>query len=541
MHGLPSGTVTFLFTDIEGSTRLLKLLGESYGDVLAQHKSILRDAAEKFDGREVDAQGDSFFFAFARAKSAVAAAVVAQRELAEHEWPDGGQVRVRMGLHTGEPAVGEERYVGLGVHRAARIGAVGHGGQVLLSNATRELVEDDVAGVPVQALGAYRLKDIDRPEELFQLVIEGLQTEFPPLRAERFVEPRLPRRRRLLFGLLAAAVVASAVMALALAVGGGGSADRVLPNSVIRVDPKTLKVSQVAQVGDGPDLIVAAGGYLWITNNILRDSSSGAIRNGGDHTLVRVDPATGDTVVVGGGLSPCGLAADPSGDVWVANCFAPGSRQNSNITRVEARTLDFKAAYPLAPSPVFYRGVVYGGGFVWVSDPAGTVVQKIDPRTGARERIRIAGSAGGLDWSGDYGDLWINSFPDGMVTRLDAATGKARTIRSVAVNPVPPVVDGSGVWTGDWSLPQVVHLNAVGPAQPHHVRLPIRNKRLCPRVSCVWRVGVGAGAIWATTPEDRALWRIDPTTNAVTRISLPYAPVGVTGDANDLWVTVRGK
>ena len=151
---LPVGTVTFLFTDIEGSTRLLKQLGERYGDVLAEHQRILRDAVERCEGREVDNQGDSFFFAFASAKSALAAAVIAQRELAEHQWPDGGQVRVRMGLHTGEPAVGEERYVGLGVHRAARIGAVGHGGQVLLSNATRELVEDDVGGVTVRELGS---------------------------------------------------------------------------------------------------------------------------------------------------------------------------------------------------------------------------------------------------------------------------------------------------------------------------------------------------------------------------------------------------
>src|SRR6476646_11402665 len=210
MGELPSGTVTFLFTDIEGSTRLLKLLRERYGDILAQHSRILRDAVEKCGGREVDTQGDSFFFAFARAKSAVAAAVSAQHELAEHEWPDGGQVRVRMGLHTGEPAVGEERYVGLGVHRAARVGAVGHGGQVLLSSATRELVEDEVEGVTVRALGAYRLKDIDRPEPLFQLDIDGLHTEFPPLNAERFVESHPLRRRRLLVGLVAAAIAVGA-------------------------------------------------------------------------------------------------------------------------------------------------------------------------------------------------------------------------------------------------------------------------------------------------------------------------------------------
>ena len=169
MAELPSGTVTLLFTDIEGSTQLLKRLGDTYGEVLAEHQRIVRQAAAARGGREIDTQGDSFFFAFPRANAALGAAVVVQRMLAAHDWPEGGEVRVRIGLHTGEPVVGEERYLGIGVHRAARIGAIGHGGQVLLSNATRELVEDDVGGVSVRELGSYRLKDIDRPERLFQL------------------------------------------------------------------------------------------------------------------------------------------------------------------------------------------------------------------------------------------------------------------------------------------------------------------------------------------------------------------------------------
>jgi len=118
---LHKGTVTFLFTDIEGSTRLLKQLGERYSAVLADQRRILREAAEAHEGREIDTQGDSFFFAFARANAALGAAVVAQRALVEHDWPEGAEVRVRMGLHTGEPVVEEESYVGLGVHRAARL------------------------------------------------------------------------------------------------------------------------------------------------------------------------------------------------------------------------------------------------------------------------------------------------------------------------------------------------------------------------------------------------------------------------------------
>ena len=144
MAELPRGTVTFVFTDIEGSTALAKRLRDRYGEVLEQHQLLLRAAFAAHGGHEIDTQGDSFFFAFARARDAVLAVVEAQRALTGHEWPEGGEVRVRMGLHTGEPAVGEQRYTGFGVHRAARISAVGHGGQVLLSNATRELIEDDL-------------------------------------------------------------------------------------------------------------------------------------------------------------------------------------------------------------------------------------------------------------------------------------------------------------------------------------------------------------------------------------------------------------
>lgn len=187
--GLPTGTVTFLFTDIEGSTGLLKRVGDDYVALLAGHHRILQRAVEEQGGREIDNQGDSFFFAFPRANAAVAAAVLAQRALSEHAWPGGVEVRVRMGMHTGEPLLGKERYVGLGVHRVARIGAVAHGGQVVLSNATRELVEDGLAGVSIRDLGIYHLKDVERDERLYQLDVAGLRRDFPPLKAPRVAEP----------------------------------------------------------------------------------------------------------------------------------------------------------------------------------------------------------------------------------------------------------------------------------------------------------------------------------------------------------------
>jgi predicted ATPase/class 3 adenylate cyclase len=182
MSGLPGGTVTFLFTDIEGSTRLLRRLGERYAGVLERHDRLVRAACANHGGREVDTQGDAFFMAFARAGDAVAAAVAVQRALATERWPEGAGVRVRMGLHTGEPIVGGANYVGLAVHRAARICAVGHGGQILVSSATREVLEDDLRPViSFRDLGERRLKDFDRPEHLFQVVVDDLAADFPPL------------------------------------------------------------------------------------------------------------------------------------------------------------------------------------------------------------------------------------------------------------------------------------------------------------------------------------------------------------------------
>jgi class 3 adenylate cyclase len=184
MGELPSGTATFLVTDMEGSTRLLTRLRGRYVDVLGEHQRLLRAAFEEHEGHEVHTEGDAFFVVFARASYAVAAAVTAQRALASKRWPEGVDVRVRMGLHTGEAEVRFGDYVGLDVHRAARICAAGHGGQVLLSRSTRELVADELPpGVSLRDLGEHRLKDLERPEHLFQLVALDLQADFPVLGA----------------------------------------------------------------------------------------------------------------------------------------------------------------------------------------------------------------------------------------------------------------------------------------------------------------------------------------------------------------------
>jgi class 3 adenylate cyclase/DNA-binding NarL/FixJ family response regulator len=190
MSELPSGTVTFLFTDVEGSTRLLTRLGEAYGDLLADQQRLFRSAVSEASGREIDTQGDAFFVAFPRAKDAVSGALAAQRAFGAHTWPGDAEVRVRMGMHTAEPSVAGERYIGLGVHRAARICAAGHGGQILLSQSTHAVLVDDVLpDIRFEDLGKHRLKDLDRPERIYQLVVPDLRADFPPLRTLGALEP----------------------------------------------------------------------------------------------------------------------------------------------------------------------------------------------------------------------------------------------------------------------------------------------------------------------------------------------------------------
>jgi class 3 adenylate cyclase len=183
MASLPGGTVTFLFTDIEGSTRLLQEHGDSYGEIVRDHRQLLREHLGATGGSEVDTQGDAFFYSFPRARDAVAGAVAAQRSLAEQTWPDGAEVRVRMGLHTGEPSLGDEGYLGLDVVRAARICSAGHGGQILLSETTRALLGNDLPeGVSVVDLGPQNLKDVQH-ERIYQLALDGDES-FPPLKSQ---------------------------------------------------------------------------------------------------------------------------------------------------------------------------------------------------------------------------------------------------------------------------------------------------------------------------------------------------------------------
>jgi DNA-binding NarL/FixJ family response regulator/class 3 adenylate cyclase len=193
MPELPTGTVTFLFSDVEGSTELLRTLRDGYADVMADHERLLRSAFEGAGGHEINTQGDSFFVAFRKPKDAVGAALEAQRAIGSNEWPEGAEMRVRIGIHTGEATVAGDRYVGLGVHRAARICAAAHGGQVLISQTTQALLEEDeelLGELDFGDLGPRSLKNFDRPVRIYQLLAPDLPAEFPDLRVDEGVQAR---------------------------------------------------------------------------------------------------------------------------------------------------------------------------------------------------------------------------------------------------------------------------------------------------------------------------------------------------------------
>jgi len=176
VSGLPDGVVTFLFSDIEGSTRLVKALRERYPQVLAEHRRLIRAAVAAHGGHEVDTQGDAFFVVFGGATQAVVCALEVQHALAAHPWPAEGQVRVRIGVHTGQAVLAGDGYTGVAVHRAARICAMARGGQVLISQATQAVIEDqeEELGFTLVDVGEYRLKGLDRPVRLFELAAAGL-------------------------------------------------------------------------------------------------------------------------------------------------------------------------------------------------------------------------------------------------------------------------------------------------------------------------------------------------------------------------------
>jgi YVTN family beta-propeller protein len=511
MFELPSGTVTFLFTDIEGSTRLVKQLGRGYESVLADHQRILRESFAAHGGREVDTQGDSFFVVFPRAGDAIASAVEAQRELAEQLWPDGVQVRVRMGLHTGEPRPTGERYVGFGVHRAARIAAVGHGGQVLLSNTTRELIEDELPrDTRITELGAFELKDLDRPERLFQLEIEGLPTEFPPLKAPKVAEPR--RRRRLALG-VAALVGAIAAAAIAMVLTRGDGAPVVTPNSVVKIDAETNEVVDAVPVPRDPGQVRVVGEYVFVASEA-------------EKTLTRIAARTGKVTTSGLSGADGGLAAGGDRFVWVTSL----SRARVSRTAVESMLVVDGVSLPRDP---VIAHVATGGGSLWVSyGSSPSAVVRYNLRTlRVQRRHSLTFFHAPIEITYGYGAAWINLGFAGALLRIDAASGETSEI-AVGRLPSGPAAGFDSVWTAMGGGDTVWRIDALSKNVASIVKVG----------DGPFGVAAGAGYVWVANHCEGTVSRIDPATDeVVATIETGYFPRWLDVGHGHVWVGVGGE
>jgi YVTN family beta-propeller protein len=511
--GLPSGTVTFLFTDIEGSTRLLHGLGQHrYDELLTAHQEILKAAFAAHEGRVVDTQGDSFFVAFRTAADAVAAAVDAQRDLAAHAWPEGAEVKVRMGLHTGEPKVGEERYVGIGVHRAARIGAAGHGGQVLLSWTTKGLAEEDLpAGVTIRDLGERQLKDIEQPQHLYQLGIDGLDSDFGPLNT---LDVALARKRRRMYagsaliGVLAAAV---AIPVFAFAQGGSSGGVVVHRNAVAAIDPGSNRVVDAVPVGARPDAIASGSGALWVAN--LDDQS-----------VSRVDPATRSVTRTFSVVdTPTGLATSP-GATWVVGSNPAGA--SVSVRRIDPRFdtvgRKFQIGNVVAGGP---GSAAASGSTAWIAPSTG-LLTRLDPSTG-RPVQSIDPNAGPTAVAVGAGAVWIADSDANTVTRVDP-TGLLTPI-PVGHGPSGIAIGAHAVWVVDALDDKVVRIDPNTRALT--TTIPVGQHPA--------GIAVGAGSVWVANSGDGTVTRIDPTTGKpVTTIDVGGSPHGVVDAGGRVWVTV---
>jgi YVTN family beta-propeller protein len=521
MNELPRGAVTFLFTDIEGSTQLVRALRDRYAEVLAEHQRLLREAFAKHGGHEIDTQGDAFFYAFGSAHEAVLAAIEAQRAVSGYPWPDNAPVKVRMGIHTGQSAPVDGRYTGLAVHRAARICAAGHGGQVLVSQATQSLLEDEEEDLAVglRDLGEQRLKDIERPVRLYQVGAAGLPAEFPPLRHEEPPEALLPApvplyRRPLVLGtaFVAASLLAAAVTAAVL-LAGDDAPPAVVPGSLVRIDPGSNEITDVVKVSRRPLVLAAVGRWLFTTNDE-------------ENTLSRVDSRSGEVRTIGSVGDPLGLARGGEGSLWVGNLG------EGEVTQIDAATLRVvrRVGVPGVSEATFLS---VGGGRLWVShgffNPAQSSISRIRLPEGTVERtFRLASGASPAEIAIGEGAAWVALIGIGDLLRIDLADG--RTTR-IDVTPVPsdPTIGFGSVWVAGLEEGRLFRID---PAT-RDVRdiIPVGDRPAY--------VAVGAGAVWVTNAGDGTVSRVDPETRRVTAtIETGFHPVGIDFADGAVWVSL---
>lgn len=522
MVQLPSGAVTFLFTDIEGSTRLVKQLRDRYPAVLADHQRLLRAAFSAHGGHEVDTQGDSFFVAFANAREALLAAVDGQLALASHAWPDGADVKVRMGLHTGQAVASDGRYTGLAVHRAARIGAAGHGGQILLSQATHTLLEDEEEDLQVSMrdLGEQRLKDLDRPVRLYQVTGDSLPASFPPIRGD--TEPagtggtpgaRGARNRWLLSGGVAVLALV-AVIAIVLRGGSGGGLDSVHPNHVGLIDPGTNKIVAEIPVGIRPGPVAAGDGSVWIGN--LQD------RN-----LTKIDPhkqAASATIPLEG-RTPTGIAVG-AGTVWVAHGLRGQLSQVDPQFGQVTRTIDVAGTAFGSP----YGDVALGAGSGWAVF-ADSTLARVSPAGDVLGKGVAGTQPAGILFAA--GSVWVANSGDATVEQFSPKTFREGPVKSFNAGTQPQgltYADGA-IWVANAGDDFVTRIDpSIG-----------ANRQITVGAGPT-ALASGAGAVWVANTKAGTVSRIDPATNkVVATIKIGNAPAGLVVAEGYVWVTAQTR
>ena len=522
MAELPSGAVTFLFTDIEGSTRLVKQLRDRYRTVLSEHQRLLRVAFAAHEGYEVDTQGDSFFVAFSSARDALLAAVEGQRALGAHAWPDGAEIKVRMGLHTGQTVAHEGRYTGLAVHRAARIGAAAHGGQILVSQATQTLLEDEEEElhVSLRDLGEQGLKDLDRPVRLYQAIADGLADSFPPPRGDVPSEPSADaaaprpwwRGRALVLGGAVGLVLVLALAAVLIArPGSKGGVQTIEANHLGVIDPGTNEVVSEVPVGIAPGPVAVGAGAVWVGN--LED-----------RTLTKVDPVdrTAARTIALDDKTPTGIAVGRD-TVWVVHgLLGEVSRVDPQFERVTGTTPVGGTAFgspngSVAVDPTS-AWVAFGDSTFARLDPRGKILGQTLAGT------QPAGVAVGT------ASVWVANYGDSTVYRFDPGTFEEGPVRSVSVSRQPSgiAVGREAVWvacTGD----DVV--TRIDPTAYSTLTIPVPDEPVS--------IAVAPDAVWVAS-RSGSVSRIDPKTNKVVEtIEVGNAPSGIAVGFGYVWVTAQ--
>lgn len=515
---LPRGTVTLLFSDVEGSTQLQHRLGDRYQDVVRIHRRLLETAFAAHAGTVVDRQTESFFCVFPRAQDAVGAAAAVQRALADQKWPDGAEVRVRMGIHAGEPELADDRYVGLAVARAARICAAAHGGQVLLSSSARALVAERQQG-SLRTLGFYKLKDFSEPEQLSQLVVDGLPVRFPPPRTEA------PRSRRRIALLVAALLVIAAVgvLVLALATRGSSGAAHVGPTAIGVVDAKSSKVAGSIPLGFKSSLIAAGAGAIWAV-----DPKGSTLTKIDAETMKKSAPSSIGAL----GTIPTGISVG-AGVIWVGAILSDGRQLGVLELEPQFGTLKRKIVLERSPRALTFTPLVNGVAVsadargVWVLEQGLGKVRHIAARTGTP-----TAGVEGLD------ALSIATGPDGVwlggrsgVTRVDPTTGAV--VASTAVAGVAPsqstsiAVGGGSVWFAGTAQSTLFQISPSDNAVTSTVTVGAGPSG----------VAVGDGAVWIANSRDGTVTRVDLRDSSTNTIRFGASPGGVVTYGGRAWTS----